>query len=222
MKNKTIVNNWYYFLLIIPVLSAIIALINGNFFFKSGSAGGGILILSILYRKKLLQDRSVWMIIAAFLFSIAGDWFLSHRNGDANRFIYGIALFFFAHLGYLFYSLLNGRIHWIATVVILLGFLLFFIVALYPHIDDKILMIAALIYLIISCFSLGAALGIKLPTGSKWLFVSGIILILFSDTIIALKEFAGYRMLDFLILPTYYLAHIGITISLMRRKSLTE
>jgi hypothetical protein len=43
-------------------------------------------------------------------------------------------------------------------------------------------------------------------------------LILFSDTIIALKEFTGYNELNFLILPTYYLAHISITFSVMHRK----
>lgn len=36
-------------------------------------------------------------------------------------------------------------------------------------------------------------------------------MILFSDTLIALREFMEYGKWDFLVLPTYYLAHIVIT-----------
>ena len=51
----------------------------------------------------------------------------------------------------------------------------------------------------------------------KWSYVFGIIMILFSDTIISFKEFMDYHTFDFLITPTYYLAHICITFSLMKR-----
>lgn len=218
-KNTSLLRkNMLYALLLIPTISAIMALNHFGFFFKSGSAGGGILIILLLYFKQLRTRKDIWMIIAAFLFSIGGDWFLSHKHGDASMFVYGIALFFFAHVGYLVYALLNGRIKWLFTSVLLLGFLLFFFLMLYPGIDDKTLMIAALVYLLISCFSLGASVGIKTETVEKWAYIFGIFLILFSDTIIAFKEFVGYKELNFLILPTYYLAHLTITFSLMRKK----
>jgi len=79
-------------------------------------------------------------------------------------------------------------------------------------------MMAAFFYLLISCFSLGAAIGISDNTWFKGLYVLGIGLVLFSDTIIALREFAKFKELDFLILPTYYLAQISITASLMVRQ----
>jgi hypothetical protein len=40
-----------------------------------------------------------------------------------------------------------------------------------------------------------------------------------SDTIISFNEFLGYRELNSLILPTYYLAHLTITTSLLLRRA---
>jgi len=192
------------------------ALITSNFVYKSGTAGMGILILIILYFIDVKPSKDTWFIIGAFMFSIAGDWFLSHMAGDLTMFSKGIALFFLAHIGYLIFALMNGKINWRFTGFLLLIYLSFFFIILYPAINDKILMSATLVYLLVSCLSLGAAIGIKADPVIKWTFVFGIFLILFSDTIISLTEFLGYKAFDFLILPTYYLAHISITFSLIR------
>ncbi len=210
-------NNWIYGLLSFSLILAIMALITSNFIYKSGTAGIGILILIILQFRGVEPSKDNWFIIGAFLFSIAGDWFLSHMDGDLTMFSKGIALFFLAHIGYLLFATMNGKINWRFTGLLLLIYLTFFFIILYPAINDKILMLATLIYLLVSCLSLGAALGIKGDPVTKWTFVFGIFLILFSDTIISLTEFLGYKTFDFLILPTYYLAHISITFSLIRK-----
>lgn len=217
MKNQQLKNKWIYSLLLIPVISAVLALCYHDFGYKSGVAGSGILILLILYFNQLKPAKDVWMIFGAFLFSIGGDWFLSNRHGDAGMFIAGIALFFFAHVGYLSFALLNGRMNRAFTIVLLIGYLSFFFLKLYPSIENKLLILAVLIYLLISCFSLGAAIGIKAEPIVKWAYVFGITMVLFSDTIIAFREFAAYQQLNFLILPTYYLAQISVTFSLMRK-----
>ncbi|MEH6512491.1 MAG: lysoplasmalogenase family protein [Maribacter arcticus] len=219
MKSMWIKNNWIYGVLLVSVISAIFALLTSNFIFKSGTAGIGILIILILNFKKVKPSKATWFIIGAFLFSIAGDWFMSNMNGDSTMFSKGIALFFLAHLGYLLFATLNGQIKWRFTSILLALFLLFYFLVLFPSINDNILMLATLIYLLISCFSLGASVGIKGDYVVKWTYVFGIFLILFSDTIISLTEFLGYNRLDFLILPTYYLAHISITFSLIRKQS---
>ncbi|MEH6619225.1 lysoplasmalogenase family protein [Maribacter arcticus] len=218
MKSMWIKNNWIYGVLLVSVISAIFALLTSNFIFKSGTAGIGILIILILNFKKVKPSKATWFIIGAFLFSIAGDWFMSNMNGDSTMFSKGIALFFLAHLGYLLFATLNGQIKWRFTSILLALFLLFYFLVLFPSINDNILMLATLIYLLISCFSLGASVGIKGDYVVKWTYVFGIFLILFSDTIISLTEFLGYNRLDFLILPTYYLAHISITFSLIRKQ----
>ncbi len=218
MKNQLKTSKWVYGLLFIPLMSGILALNHFGFLFKSGVAGSGILILAWVYRGELVRNKDVYAIFVAFLFSIGGDWFLSNRNGEMLMFIGGIALFFIAHVGYLTFALVNGRINRIYTALILVAYLVFFFLMLYPGIDDKTLMIAALSYLLISCFSLGAAIGISASNWFKWFYVFGIVMVLFSDTVIALREFVKYNELDFLILPTYYLAQISITASLITRK----
>jgi len=208
---------WINTLLLIPVLSGTIAVINHDFLFKAGVAASGILIIAGLHYFHLIHPKSILLIILAFLFSIGGDWFLSNRHGRTSMFTSGIVLYFFAHLFYLFYALANGRINWRFTSVLLVGFLLFFLLKLYPGIQDKVLMLASLIYLLISCFSLGAAMGLETNSLAKWPYFFGIFLILFSDTLISFKEFIHYKELNFLILPTYYLAQVSIVFSVINR-----
>lgn len=210
---------WIYTLLSVSVVLAAMALVTSDFVYKSGTAAMGTIILLILLLKKNNSSRDIWLIIAAFMFSIAGDWFLSNKNGDELMFSKGIALFFMAHMGYMFYAKINGNINWKFTGILLVSFLTFFFIMLYPSISDKILMLATLIYLLVSCLSLGAAFGMTGDPLAKWSYVIGIFLILFSDTIISLSEFLGYKVMDLLILPTYYLAHISITFSLIRKST---
>jgi len=220
MHKHPLVSKWIYGLLLIPFVSGIFALQTHQFVFKAGVAGSGILILMLLHLNRKHSAKDWWLIAGAFLFSIGGDWCLSNRHGETGMFVAGIALFFFAHVSYLWYGLSNGRLHRSFTLILLAGYLAFFFLKLYPSINEQLLMWAALIYLLISCFSLGAAAGIKANTVVKWAYILGISLILFSDTIIAFKEFAGWKTLNFLILPTYYLAQISITLSLMLKKNL--
>jgi uncharacterized membrane protein YhhN len=218
MNNHFMNSKWLYAFLLAPVISAVLALLHFGFVFKSGTAGFGIVILLILYFDRLKQAKDVLLIMAAFLFSIVGDWFLSNMNGDAGMFIFGIVFFFFAHIGYFLFALMNGRMKRIFTFILLAGYLLFFAIKLYPNIDNTALMWSALIYLVISCLSLGAAVGLRGSPVAKWAYVFGIFLILFSDTIIAYKEFVGYNELNYLILPTYYLAHIAIVFSIIKKR----
>jgi len=181
-----------------------------------------MLIIFILYSGKFKQRKDILALLAAFAFSIAGDWFLSHKHGNTGMFVAGIGFFFLAHAGYLVYALMNGRIHRTVTALILTGYLLFYFIRLAPSINEPALMISSFVYLLISCFSLGAAFGLKTDPLVRWAFILGIALILFSDTIIALKEFGGYRKLNHLILPTYYASHICITLSLIRKSQEEE
>ncbi|MBT8307991.1 MAG: hypothetical protein KJN85_13700 [Maribacter sp.] len=71
----------------------------------------------------------------------------------------------------------------------------------------------------LSWLSLGAALGINTGNMVKWPFAIGIALILLFDTIIAFKEFVNNNTLNKLILPTYYLAQISITIALYTKST---
>ena len=206
-----------YLLLIIPFVLAYFAYNNYGFFFKAAVPGSCIFILAFLYRKLLKKVPDMWYVFAAFFFSIVGDWFLSNKGDSFMMFSIGIGVYFLAHVGYLFYALANGKVHKTFTAVLLVGYLIFFFIRLYPAIDDTLLLVATFLYLLISCFSLGAAFGITLRPLVRWSYFLGIALILFSDTIIALHEYTAYSDLNSLILPTYYAAHISITFGLIRR-----
>lgn len=213
MKKTFDIANWTIVLLTLQLIVAIVATVTDIIFFKIGVAGIGILILAVAYIKANLKFNTMWLILLAFLFSMIGDCFLSNMGNNNILFMIGIGLYLLAHLGYLFYSVYNGSIRWGITFGILGLFLCFYYYVLYPHFSDTILASIVLFYLVVSCVSLGAALGIKAKYYIKWPFVAGVALILFSDTIISFKEFVKEDAYNFLILPTYYLAQIGITIS---------
>ncbi|WP_273274970.1 lysoplasmalogenase [Maribacter polysiphoniae] len=208
---------WFTLLVLAQVISAIIATATDVFIFKISVAALGAIILLIAFSKKLRNAFDVWVVILAFVCSMIGDFYLSHMNGNNSMFVIGISLYLLAHIGYLIFSLLNGTIRWRYTLLITTAFLIFFYFSLYPNIPDKTLMVTVLFYLIVSCVSLGAALGIKALPKIKLPYVFGIALVLFSDTIISFKEFVHYDALNVLILPTYYLAQIAITIALYHK-----
>ena len=216
---KNLLTNKAYFLLIIPAILAYFAKSGYGFGYKAAVTISCMLILALVYRKNIKRTPDLWYIFAAFLFSIIGDWFLSNKGDSFTMFSAGIGLYFVAHVGYLLFALANGRLYKIFTLVFLVGYLLFFFLRIFPSMDNIILIVVTFLYLLISCFSLGAAAGVKLNPIVKWIYFSGVALILFSDTIIALHEFTGYRELNFLILPTYYLAHIAVTLALIQRNN---
>ena len=208
-----------YLLLLIPLFVSGLALNGYGFAFKAGVPLSCVLIILAVCHIRLSELKSVWFVVAAFIFSAAGDWFLSFKGDDLTRFAAGIGMYFFAHIGYLGFALVNGKLKIVFTTVVLTGYLLFFYFMLYPVIDSSVLLFAVLIYLVISCVSLGAAGGTKFNPAAKWTYFIGISLILISDTIISLYEFADFRELNILILPTYYAAQILITFAVLKRCS---
>ena len=211
----------YLALLVLPVVAAGLALATGRLPLKLGvPALCALILVSTLRRSPPSGRQQVWAVVAAFGLSMVGDYFLSSRRGHPHYFEAGIAAFFGAHLGYLRYSLLNGGLHRRALAVLLLVFVSYFGLALAPVIESGMLRVAVLLYLLISCVGLAAALGLKQPVVVKSIYAAGIGLVVFSDTIISFSEFLHYRALNGWILPTYYLAHLAITASILPRKDL--
>lgn len=210
-----------FVVLILPVAAAVMALWTGRLPFKLAVAAlCGIILMACVGRRPRLSGLQLWWVVAALAMSMVGDYFLSSRKGHAHFFEAGIAAFFAAHIGFLRYALAHGRISTGALTVILLTYVPYFVLGLAPAIESRTLWAAVLLYLLVSCVGLAAALGLKQPRPVKWLYVAGIALIVFSDTLISFGEFLHYRRLSFLILPTYYAAHIAITASILARPEL--
>ena len=210
-----------FVVLILPVAAAVMALWTGRLPFKLAVAAScAIILIACVACRPGLSGLKLWWVIAALAMSMVGDYFLSSRKGHVHFFEAGIAAFFAAHLGFLLYALAHGRISTSALTVMLLVFVPYFVLGLAPAIESGTLWAAVLMYMVVSCFGLAAAFGLKQPLSVKCLYVAGIGLIVFSDTLISFGEFLHYRRLNFLILPTYYAAHVAITASILARPEL--
>ncbi|MDR2041064.1 MAG: lysoplasmalogenase [Tannerella sp.] len=204
MKNRNYLSAG---LLLVPLACAVFASLRYNYGVHAAIPVACAVLVGCLSPKQI--SRTKWLLIAAFAFSIAGDWMLKHRGGDVLMFVYGIALFFVAHVGFLAFCLKNGKIQWALLGLLAAGYGMFFAWKLLPAIPDAVLLTAVGFYVLISCLSLAAAPGLRLPFHARWLFTAGIACIVFSDTLIACCEFLDmcglYRLL---MMPTYYAAHI--------------
>ncbi len=157
-------------------------------------------------------------VCIAYLFSVIGDFFLCHKKIHKDSYLFGIAGFFMAHLGYLIYALSNAAIGEasvaVASVlVIVYGAYLF--IRLYPALDSVHMRIAVSMYMLISIAVFSCAFSMNLPIVNQIFFILGIFMILFSDTIISFSDFLGMRKWDKLIMPTYFLCHIFVCASLV-------
>ena len=204
-------------LLIVPVVFGIFAATGYGFFYRACVSVSCAVIVWLM--SKPATDRSTRWVIAALLIAAVADWFMVHSGSNPIYFLYGIGLFFVVHTGFFLFCLKNGRIHRYVLLVLLTGYLTFFFMVLHPAITDTRVWIAVLAYLLISCFSLAAAAGLRLAPVVRWCYTAGIALLVFSDTLIALRVFAGYRNIEFLILiqPTYFASQMMVTLALMKR-----
>ena len=159
-----------------------------------------------------------WALAGAFLISIAGDWFLRSPTSD-TEFIFGIAGYFFAHVGFLTYGwkFITGRrkFSWVVLGVILVPYLGFYFVSLWPSQamqNNLLLAVAALIYLLISCLTLTASIDVKSGWRPSWTwaYAIGIACLLASDTLIALNSFLGIWRHSRYILPLFYASYVSI------------
>lgn len=187
------------------------------------ACGAIVLTAALIDGNSRLRGDSV-ALLGAFVFSAAGDGFLSTKRGHSGFFEIGIGLYLIAHAHYIVYALRNGRIRLAVLAAALLGYGTYLVVVLWPRIGGAALHVAVGLYLVISCVALAAAAGVApLARGAPWrhrhlcLFATGIILIVYSDTLISLDQFVKYRRLNCLIQPTYYAAHILISAGFLTR-----
>lgn len=58
---------------------------------------------------------------------------------------------------------------------------------------------------------LAAAAGLRIPAAPRRAYLTGMALLVFSDTLISFSEFLHVRTFNGLILPTYYAAHLAVS-----------
>jgi len=159
-------------------------------------------------------------MVAAFIFAIIGDYFLGIRTTQLG-FILGILGFFLAHAGFLTYAWHNitgrGQFRWPVFLVVFAGLLVYFFTILWPGLRDTIpLAIAVIVYMMISCATLTASVDLGGNRPWTWVFAVGVAFLVFSDTLVAARHFAGRTQLyGRLMWPTFYSAMIFMALGVL-------
>ena len=203
-----------YLLLLIPVLFAVLHYLTGKYPFSA------LVTISCAVCCFFAQAGVSMWIVAAYLLSVIGDYFMAHsdgKNGD-KMLLGGISGFFCAHVCFFVYSLFSSLLFqpgdafpYIRTAVCLLLIVVyaaFLGKQLLPAVEERFLKIGAAVYACISLLVMTSSLLYAVPTLSAALFVSGIACIMISDTIIAYSRFLKVKKWNRLICPLYFACHI--------------
>lgn len=154
-------------------------------------------------------------LVVAFAMSIIGDLCLHYHTTNFG-YMFGIAFFLLAHIGYLTYALKRVAFRWPVLVVIVVALLAlyFFFYMPSPVLRDSPAMgVAVVAYLLVSCFSLAATIDLSSRSAARWVFTAAISCIVLSDACLAFVDFAGFPQFEWPIMPLYYLAHTLIAVS---------
>jgi hypothetical protein len=204
-------------ILAVPALLGAAALKTGFLPFKLGVPLGSAIIIGVFVLPTGVGVSVAGWVIVALFASAVGDFFLSNRRSRDTWFIAGIAFFLLAHGGYLAAILAESSVNLPVLAAMLIGFGLYYLVLLRPRIASLPLSISVLLYLVVSCLVFSVAVDLEWSAASHALYATGIALIVISDTAISAKEFLRRRGASWIILPTYYLAHLSITAALLLR-----
>jgi uncharacterized membrane protein YhhN len=164
-----------------------------------------------------------WFILFGLIFSIGGDSFLMFVEKGQQYFIFGLVCFLLAHIGYLtgFIKYKSGEKGILQKKPWLIIFFLAFLVLntgfLWPSIPDD-LKIPVTVYslAIVSMAAFAMNLYGKIPVKQfTWLFI-GVLLFIFSDSMIAINKFHPRGIIipngRILIMITYLLSQYLIAI----------
>ena len=168
--------------------------------------------------RKYSAPRMVFLLMIGLLFSILGDWLMNIRGPNEKLFIFAIASFFTAHLSFLVGFSINGKWNrWSACValVLLAVYLPYYFLRISPEVNSLPLKAAVLGYLLVSVFSLTATTVVRFNRIVRAVAILGICMIVFSDTLIAELVFVGNNKWEGLIIPTYVLTHLLLTIAIV-------
>ena len=153
------------------------------------------------------EPRHFWLSVGFFA-SCIGDLFLANRHGRLSFFIGGVVAFSVAHTMFFLYAWQYGRHpNW------LIGGVAFALLCAWPAIPTVLRVgwqigVAVSFYTAFSCATLASVSGMKAPWPQKGLFLLGVLLLIFSDAMIAQSNFLGMKRSGKLIIPTYVASHV--------------
>jgi uncharacterized membrane protein YhhN len=173
------------------------------------------LILMLVFSKSGANNK--WWLLTGLFFSFLGDVFLLYEYKAPLFFIFGLASFLITHVCYIIWfvkikslqkSLLRQQ-PWVTALVA--GYGCSLILLLYPGLGD--LKIPVIIYAAVICFMLLCSLHVFYKTGrpSNVYFVTGALLFVVSDSLLAVNKFLNpFPLAGIFIMLTYCAAQFFI------------
>ena len=190
----------------VPVLCAVLRLVTKKYIF---SALTSLTCAALIILFGHLPSSP--FLFAGLMASVVGDWFLAHTGGKPELYACGVGGFLVGHILFILHA--AQRIHFsaaalVVTVVLAVVYGIYMVRRVLPG-TPELLKLPLVLYALASLTGLCFAM----MTGSI-LYIIGIAMLVFSDTMIAEDDFAGNHRVKGLVLPTYYLCHILITFSI--------
>ncbi len=202
---------WLGVALIVPVFAMVMGL-------KTHRFGWNCVLTLSCAAIAALTKRGPMMIpmVVALCLSVIGDYFMAHKGARTAWYIAGIAGFLLAHAAFIWYA--GQRFQgspriWIAGAALLVMLGLYLVKRVLPHVKVTPMRVAVSLYALVSIVSVVAAAGMKGKPLEALFYTLGIMLIAFSDTMIAENDFVRNKDAFVYIMPSYYLCHICVAAS---------
>lgn len=165
------------------------------------------------------------IMLAALFFSWLGDMFLLFENKNSLFFIFGLASFLTTHILYIIYflSIRSNQISLLkkqpALIAAVLAYGIVLVWLLFPHLND--LKIPVIVYATVICTMLLCSLHIYLKANrpANTYFVSGALLFVLSDSLLAINKFyQPFALAGVCIMLTYCAAQYFIVTGFIKQQ----
>ncbi len=191
-------------LIVIPIIFALLRMITRRYIFSA--------LTTLSCALMVLPYAPI--LCAGLIVSAIGDYFMAHRRDNTSRYVAAILFFFAGHLLFIIDAARRTRtllVPIIIGVIMLIGYAYYVIKRILPKVP-AMMKIPVVLYTLVSLAGFTCAM-----TTCDGVYIASIALLLFSDTMIAEGDFAGNKKSRILILPTYYLCHILMVVSVFLR-----
>lgn len=202
----------------IGLLAGILFLVSDNSWVETVTKPIPVLCMALWLALQPAKGRYQWAVIAGLLLSATADVVIS------LHFIAGVAVFLLAHIAYIIAFLQDSRKPFLWRAVLSFGYGVLVIIYLMTAGDLGALAVPIMLYaIVITTMLWRAAARVGAPEISErsaWSGFLGAAFFVLSDTLLIIKMVVGPIPFEgFIVMLTYWLGQLGITLSAAWQKS---
>jgi len=216
--SPTAMSNRTKIIVAIGLVTGILYLVSANNWIETVTKPIPVLCMAFWLALQPAKGRYQWAVISGLLLSAAADIVIS------LHFIAGVAIFFLAHIAYIFAFLQDSRKLFLWRAVLAFGYGLLVYIYLLTAGDLAALAVPVLLYAVaITTMLWRAAARVGVPEidrRSVWSGFFGAAFFVLSDTLLIIKMVVGPIPFEgFIVILTYWIGQLGITLSASWQKS---